>query len=132
MLAKKPAATGGAVPGPPAFCALGQPHDRRARGCLPRGGIAPATWSVAILLVGVVLASLVMFALHNAILPLPVAWAYFGIYQFLVSPVGFKGAYPTLQIVALVGSGLLIGAAAIQLYRNHWHPIPAGSAVKAV
>ncbi len=95
-------------------------------------GIAPATWSVAILLVGVVLASLIMFALHNAILPLPVAWAYFGIYQFLVSPVGFKGAYPTLQIVALVGSGLLIGAAAIQLYRNHWHPIPAGSAVKAV
>lgn len=92
-------------------------------------GIAPATWSVVILLIGVVLASLIMMRLQNAILALPVAWAYFGIYQFLVSPVGFKGAYPTLQITALVGSGILIGASAIQFYRNHWHPVPTGASV---
>lgn len=87
-------------------------------------GIADSTWAVIILIVAVGLVFLVLTQLRNAVFPLPVAWAYFGIYQSLISPQGFKGEYDLLQITALAGMAVLIGMAAIQLYRNHFGLLP--------
>lgn len=90
-------------------------------------GIANDLWAIIILIVAVVLIILVLSRIRNAAFPLPVAWAYLGIYQYLNSPEGFKGEFGLLQITALAGMAVLIGVAAIQLYRNHFSLLPDSS-----
>jgi len=87
-------------------------------------GIAHEIWSIITLISAVILVILVISRIRNAAFPLPVAWAYFGIYQFLKSPAGFKGEFDLLQTTALAGMVVLIGVAAIQLYRNHFSLFP--------
>lgn len=87
-------------------------------------GIANEIWGVIILSISVLLIFIVNLILQNAVFPLPVAWAYLGIYQFLKAPEGFKGQFLLLQTVALAGMVILIGIAAIQLYKNHFLLIP--------
>lgn len=90
-------------------------------------GIADDIWAIVILVVAVLLVIAVQLSVRNAAFPLPIAWAYFGIYQFLRSPEGYNGQYHLLQIVALAGMAVLIGAAAIQLYRNRFTLLPTAS-----
>lgn len=87
-------------------------------------GIAPEIWAIITLSVSIVLVFIVLVSNRNAVFPLPVAWAYFGIYQFLKAPEGFNGQYGLLEIVALVGMAILIGMAAIQLYKNEFSLLP--------
>lgn len=92
-----------------------------------RFGIADQTWATIILIVAVLLVIGVLLKNRNAVFPLPIAWAFFGIFQFLRSPTGFKGEYGLLQVVSLAGMVVLIGAAAIQFYRNHISLLPGSS-----
>ena len=71
-----------------------------------------------------VLVFLVLHKNRNAIFPIPVAWAYWGIYQFLKSPEGFKGKFVLLQKVTLVGMAVLIGMAFIRFYFNRYGLFP--------
>lgn len=87
-------------------------------------GMAAYIWATITLIVAVLLVIYVLSKNHNAVFPLPIAWAYFGIHQFLIAPEGFKGVYGLLQTTALVGMAILIGAAAIQLYKNHFWILP--------
>ena len=87
-------------------------------------GLADEIWAILVLAVAAVLVILVMMNLRNAAFPLPVAWAYLGIYMNLRSAEGFGGQYGALQIVCLVGTIVLIGAGAIQLYRNRFSVLP--------
>lgn len=87
-------------------------------------GFTNDTWAIIILIIAVFLVIFVLFKNRNAAFPLPVAWAYFGIYQFLKAPEGFKGEFGLLQTVALAGIPVLIGVAAIQLYRNRFSLLP--------
>jgi carbon starvation protein CstA len=89
-----------------------------------RFGIADQIWATIILIIAVLLVIGVLLKNRNAVFPLPVAWAYYGIYQFLKSPVGFKGEYGLLQVVSLAGMVVLICAAVIQFYRNHFSLLP--------
>lgn len=82
-------------------------------------GLSAETWAIIMLSIAVVLIIAVVLKIRNAAFPLPVAWAYLGIYQFLISPNGFKGQYEFLQVVALAGMTVLIGVAAIQFFFNH-------------
>lgn len=88
-------------------------------------GLADNIWTSIILIVAIGLNIFVLSRIRNAVFPLPVAWAYLGIYQFLNSPAGFNGAYPLLQWIALGGMAVLIGVAAVQLYRNHFSILPS-------
>lgn len=88
-------------------------------------GLSDETWAAIILVVAVLLVVGVQLNNRNAVFPLPVAWAYFGIYQFLKAPEGFNGQYNFLQVVSMVGMVVLIGTAAIQLYRNHFSLLPS-------
>lgn len=88
-------------------------------------GLSPELWGVLILGAAVLIMVLVITQIKNAVFPLPVAWAYFGIYQFLSAPEGFNGAYGLLPTAALVGMALLIGLAAIQFYKNRLALLPA-------
>ncbi|NLG09910.1 MAG: tryptophan-rich sensory protein [Coriobacteriaceae bacterium] len=92
-----------------------------------RFGIAEEIWAIAMLVVAVVLVALILLRIRNAAYPLPLAWAYLGIYLYLSSPDGFNGAYGILQIVALAGMVVLIGLAAIQFYRNRYCVLPIQS-----
>lgn len=87
-------------------------------------GFANDVWGIIILVIAVFLVIFVLSKNRNAAFPLPVAWAYFGIYQFLKAPEGFKGEFGLLQTVALAGMAVLIVVAAIQLYRNRFSLLP--------
>lgn len=89
-------------------------------------GLPESTWAGTILVIAVALVIGVLLKNRNAAFPLPVAWAYFGIYEYLRAPVGYRvGEFGVLQIIALAGMVALIGAAAIQLYRNRFAVLPA-------
>jgi len=90
-------------------------------------GLAQESWAVIVLVVAIIVAFGVLLKIRNAAFPLPIAWAYFGIYQFLNSPQGFRGEYAFLQVVALAGMVFLIVIAAIQLYKNHGSVFPDNS-----
>jgi len=90
-------------------------------------GIADEIWAIATLIVAVLLVVLLLFKNCNAALPLPVAWAYWGIYQFLNAPEGFKGEFALLQTTALAGMAVLIGVAALRFYRNHFSLLPTSA-----
>lgn len=87
-------------------------------------GFTNETWAITILIIAIFLVIFVLSKNRNAAFPLPVAWAYFGIYQFLKAPEGFKGEFGLLQTVALAGMAVLIAVAAIQLYRNRFSLLP--------
>lgn len=85
-------------------------------------GISAEIWSVFILLVAVVLTVGVLLETKNAIFPMPIAWAYFGIYNALVDS---NSGATLLQTVSLIGIVLLVGAAAIQFYKNRYQVMPS-------
>jgi hypothetical protein len=87
-------------------------------------GLAHALWAVIILIVAVLLVIAIILRIRNAVFPLPIAWAYFGIYQFLKAPEGFKGEYGTLQTAALVGMVVLVVVAVVQLIANRFALLP--------
>ena len=87
-------------------------------------GLSQEIWGCIMLIIAIVLLTCVLLKIRNAAFPLPVAWAYFGIHQFLQSPTGFKGEFATLQIIALIGMAVLIIVAAIQFYRNKLSVLP--------
>ncbi|WP_418790893.1 TspO/MBR family protein [Phosphitispora sp. TUW77] len=90
-------------------------------------GIADDIWAMIILIIAVLLVIAILSKNRNAAFPIPVAWAYFGIYQYLKAPEGFKGQFGLLQIIALAGTTALIGVSIIQLYRNHFTLLPKSS-----
>lgn len=81
-------------------------------------GIAPEIWSIVTLIIAIILVLLVTLNLRNVIFPLPIAWAFFGIYRFLIAPEGFNGEYELLQSVVIGGMIVLVLIAGLQLYRN--------------
>lgn len=85
-------------------------------------GISAGIWSVFILLVAVVLTVGVLLETKNAIFPMPIAWAYFGIYNALVDS---NSGAALLKMVSLIGIVLLVGAAAIQFYKNRYQVMPS-------
>jgi len=89
-----------------------------------RFGLAADVWGIIILLVSLVLVFLVQMKIRNAVFPLPVAWAYFGINQYLKAPDGFKGAYGALETVALAGAAVLVLMAVYQFVKNKYALLP--------
>lgn len=90
-------------------------------------GLANDVWGIIMLVIAIFLVIFVLTKIRNAAFPLPVAWAYFGIYQFLKAPQGFKGEFGLLQTVALAGAAVLVVVAAIQLYRNRFSLLPVSA-----
>jgi hypothetical protein len=87
-------------------------------------GLTQETWGIIMLIVSILLLIGVVYKTRNAVFPLPIAWAYFGINQLLKSQAGFKGEYPTLQTVSLFGMSVLILISVILFVRNHYSVLP--------
>ena len=90
-------------------------------------GLSPDVWGIIMLSIAIILLIGVMLKLRNAVFPLPVAWAYFGIYQFLRSDTGFDDVYGSLQTVAIAGMVVLVVVAIIQFVRNGFSLLPKES-----
>ena len=71
-------------------------------------GLSADLWANIILVVSLFIVFLVTINTKNAIIPLPVAWAYYAIY--------IKSGF----IVSLIGLILLIGISLYQVYRNRY------------
>ena len=87
-------------------------------------GISDTLWAFTILIVAVVIVFLVNVKNKNAVFPLPIAWAYFGINNFLKSSQGFSGSYPILEKASIVGMILLIMISIFRFYKNNYKIIP--------
>ena len=87
-------------------------------------GLSQDTWASIILMISVVLVFIVLEKISNAAFPIPVAWAYYGIYKYLNAPEGFKGEFILVQNIALGGMALLIIIAAFKFYKNGFALLP--------
>jgi hypothetical protein len=85
-------------------------------------GLPDSIWALIILIVAAILVMYVAYDTANAVLPLSVAWAYYGINQNLAT--AHDGDQTILQIIAIVGVVALIGMAGIQFYRNRYGILP--------
>lgn len=85
-------------------------------------GLSDDLWGMIILIVAILIVVFVTTQTHNAAIPLPIAWAYFGIHQSLATE--HPGDYGILQMIAIIGLVVLIGVAAIQLYKNEYFILP--------
>lgn len=85
-------------------------------------GLSEALWAVITLIVAVLLVFLVLTRVKNAAFTLPIAWAFFGIYQ--AQDLMNREGGSMIQIAALFGMAVLIGMAAITWYRNGFRILP--------
>lgn len=83
-------------------------------------GISTEILASATLIIALFLVFMVLHSNRNAVFTLPVAWAYWGIYQFLKAPEGFNGEFGQLQIVTIIGIIVLVAMAIMQFYKNHF------------
>lgn len=88
-------------------------------------GLPSETWAIIMLIIAVVLVFAVNLKVRNAVFPLPLAWAFFGIFQFLQSPNGFKGQYANLQTVSLIGTAVLAALALLVFIQNRFTVFPS-------
>ena len=65
-------------------------------------GLSPSAWAVIILIVSLILSSLILLKLRHAALMLPLAWAYYGIWQEHQAAGKFAGQYPQVALAALI------------------------------
>lgn len=87
-------------------------------------GVSPELWAVVTLIIAVILVVFVLRNIRNVVFPLPIAWAFLGIYQYLKSPEGFNGQFGLLQTTTLVGMGVLVALAVLQWKQNHYTVFP--------
>lgn len=83
-----------------------------------RLGLSEEIWAIIVLAAAVVLVFFVLLKNNNAVFPLPIAWAYFGIYLALKSQQGYNGEYVLVEITAIVGMFILILMSVIQFFKN--------------
>lgn len=87
-------------------------------------GLAEAVWASITLSAGVIIAFLILMSIKNAAFTLPIAWGYFGVYNFLKSAEYQGVEFKFLRIVCIVGIVILIGIAGIQFYKNKFSIYP--------
>lgn len=78
-------------------------------------GLSDQTWTIIILIVGLVIAVVTMISNKDIAYGLTILWAYFGIAYKHVSETGFSGEYPLIiatvvaaMVILLVASGYLL------------------------
>lgn len=73
-----------------------------------RFGLAESTWAVITLIAAFLITVLIQHRLRNAMLTLPLAWAYFGIWQEHRAAGKHLGQYPEVALTAIIVAGLYL------------------------
>lgn len=87
-------------------------------------GLAADVWAVIILIVALFVTGLIQLRLRNAALTLPLAWAYFGIWQQHQAQGMYAGQYPAIVTVALTISILFVLIAVFVYIKNGFCLLP--------
>lgn len=76
-------------------------------------GLSDSAWSIIILTAAMAAVVFIQLSVRNAALTLPIAWAYYGIWNGNSASGRWKGLYPEVSTVALIGVviALLVAAA---------------------
>lgn len=82
-------------------------------------------WASLTLIVAVILIYLITLKIKNAVFPLPIAWAFYGINNQLQSSNVLTNQYMILKYIALGGAVALIIIAIYQFYKNNYNLIPS-------
>lgn len=82
-------------------------------------GLSPATWTILILVIGILVAITVVIQNKDYVYPLVILWAYGGILANHLSSTGFGGQYYSIMIVTVTCMVfLLVGTVITSLYRQ--------------
>ena len=93
-------------------------------------GLNQGTWAVIILIVALLLTLLIQLRLSNAALTLPLAWAYYGIWQEHQAAGKFLGQYPAVSAAALIIAILYVFIAVAVFVMNGRCLLPQNKPVK--
>lgn len=85
-----------------------------------RFGLAESTWALIILGVALIITILIQLRLRNAALTLPLAWAYFGIWQVHRASGTYLGQYKSIAITAMVLACLYVLISVIVFTTNRF------------
>ncbi|KAF3302258.1 tryptophan-rich sensory protein [Carnobacterium sp. PL12RED10] len=83
-------------------------------------GISDTVWTGLVMIVAMAIATFVTVSVKNAILPLPIAWAFFGIRIALIE----KGGYTALELLAIVGIVVMLLVSIYTFIKNHKGILP--------
>jgi benzodiazapine receptor len=83
-----------------------------------RFGVAESTWTLITLIAAFVITLLIQLRLRNAVLTLPLAWAYFGIWQEHQPSGKFLGQYPSVALTAIIIACLFVVVAILVFFMN--------------
>lgn len=89
-----------------------------------RFGLAESTWALIILGVALIITILIQLRLRNAALTLPLAWAYFGIWQVHRASGIYLGQYKSIAITAMVLACLYVLISVIVFTTNRFCVLP--------
>ncbi|MHC1786508.1 MAG: tryptophan-rich sensory protein [Christensenellales bacterium] len=89
-------------------------------------GLSAAAWALIILIAALAIAAGIQYRLRSAAFTLPLAWAYFGIWQRQTAQgeFSFAGQYPAVITVSLVGCAVLLILAVVMFWRNGFSLLP--------
>ncbi|MGP4713926.1 MULTISPECIES: TspO/MBR family protein [unclassified Psychrobacter] len=87
-------------------------------------GISSSVWTIIVLLV--IVAVVVGYVRHyrNAVFPIAVAWAYFGIYSAYINGLVAPSLAVVIQMVLVLGIAVLIALAVYTFYKNRYAIFP--------
>ena len=83
-------------------------------------GIADTVWAVIILLIALIIVILISMKLKNAVYPLPVAWAFFGILKESERLAGDINYGPYIKPVTIIGIVVILIVAIMQFKANNY------------
>jgi len=83
-------------------------------------GISDPVWTGIVMIVAMVIATFVTKSRRNVILPLPIAWAFYGIRSALIE----KGGYTVLELLAIVGIFVMLLLSIYTFIKNHKGILP--------
>ena len=95
-----------------------------------RFGLGESVWGLIILIVALLLTSLIQTQLRNAALTLPLAWAYFGIWQAHRAGGLYNGLYPNIEIATLIIGAIYVIIAVYVFITNGNCVLPKGASRK--
>ncbi|ADQ05717.1 hypothetical protein Calow_2214 [Caldicellulosiruptor owensensis OL] len=95
-------------------------------------GISPEIRATVVLIISIALSTIIARNIKNEVFILPVAWAYFGIYNNLISASGFNNKFIVLPKIAIIGAAVLIAIFAIEFYKNKYCITPTVESEKKV
>ena len=90
-----------------------------------RFGLAESTWALLILIAAMLIALLIQLRLKNAALTLPLAWAYFGIWQAHQQTGPHMGQHPQVAAAAIVIACLYLLVSVVCFVANGYCVLPA-------